>query len=93
MPAVLTVLVLLTVAVALVLLTVNAAAFVVLVIGLLAFLGLAFAAGFDALELVRGSDTLGDSIQRSSRRYEIYAAGAALLVGALLGHFFWPTPG
>jgi hypothetical protein len=93
MAAMFVVLVLLAVAAIFVLLAVNAAAFVVLLIGLLALCALVFAAVFDALALVRGTDTLGDSIRKSSRRYELYAAGIATFLGGLLGHFFWPTPG
>jgi hypothetical protein len=33
--------------------------------------------------------TVGDHVARWTRRYPLFAAGLALLVGAMVGHFFW----
>ncbi len=42
--------------------------------------------------LVLGRPTFGLWVQEWARRYVILAALLALFVGALVGHFFWPTP-
>jgi hypothetical protein len=45
-----------------------------------------------ALELL-GQSSIGQRIQRWARRYVVVSTILVLVVGALLGHFFWqPTP-
>ena len=61
-------------------------------LGLVALTALAVSAFLDVLAVVRGTDTIGDGIQNTTRRFGLYRAGIALFIGALLGHLFWPTP-
>jgi H+/Cl- antiporter ClcA len=57
------------------------------------FLGVLIAIALIDGELERrGHRTLGQRLATWSRRNPWFAAVLAFVLGALLGHFFWPTP-
>lgn len=57
---------------------------------LLVVLAMMFAvAALDFWFELRGEPAVGDYMSRWSRRYPIFAAFLALIVGAMLAHFFW----
>lgn len=49
--------------------------------------------GFDVWFEHKGVRTIGDRLRAWSARYPLLAAAFALLLGAMLGHFFWRTGG
>jgi hypothetical protein len=65
--------------------------FIVLLAGVVLF-GLITAAALDGYALLAGRATIGDGMRRTTRRFGLYRAGISLFLGALLGHFFWPSP-
>ena len=57
-------------------------------------LGLPIAVAFIEGELERrGRRTIGQRLATWSRRNPWFAAVLSIVLGALIGHFFWPTPG
>jgi uncharacterized membrane protein YczE len=62
------------------------------VLGGVVLFGLTTAAVLDGYAVLTGRDTIGDGIRRTTRRFGLYRAGISLFLGALLGHFFWPSP-
>jgi hypothetical protein len=59
------------------------------VIALLVILALLAVVLVDVSLEVRGRRPIGRRIQRWSRRYVVVSTLLVLVVGALLGHFFW----
>lgn len=49
--------------------------------------------GFDVFFEYRRWRTIGDRLRAWSARYPLLASAFALLLGAMLGHFFWRTGG
>lgn len=65
--------------------------FIVILAGVVLF-GLTTAAVLDGYAMLTRKNTIGDGIRRTTRRFGLYRAGISLFLGALLGHFFWPSP-
>ena len=65
--------------------------FLVILAGVV-LVGLGISAGLDLYAMMSGRETVGDGIRRTTRRFGLYRTGLSLFLGALLGHFFWPSP-
>ncbi len=61
-------------------------------LGVAALATLGTSAVLDSWALIRGTDTIGDGIRRSGRRFGLYRALISIALGAVLAHLFWPSP-
>jgi len=64
----------------------------ILALGVVAFGFPAVVAVLDLWFRRRGGPTVGQTVQAWSRRYPVFALAFAIVLGLLVGHFFWSTP-
>ena len=62
------------------------------ILAFVVLLTLSVSALLDLYALASGKETIGDGISRTTRRFGLYRSILSIFLGALLGHFFWPSP-